>query len=178
MRIWCLRGSPRLGPARHDGKGCGADDALKAWRAFLRRAILALDLVARPWQRGVGQVSTETHSGSGTATCGSRLCNERGTMDQNTTALERAFQLAKSGDFATIEAIKSKLKAEGYPISQIVGKSLIKQLRDAARAANGDLTGARTAAVATMPKLVRLLTHWASPSSIRSSKRSTHWMPN
>jgi hypothetical protein len=52
-------------------------------------------------------------------------------MDQNTTALERAFQLANSGDFDTIKAIRSKLKAEGYPISQIVRKSLINQLRRA-----------------------------------------------
>jgi hypothetical protein len=99
--------------------------------------------VARPWQQGVGQVSNRgTHSGSGTATCCSRLCDGAGAMDQNITALERAFQLAKSGDFATIEAIRSKLKAEGYSVAQIVGKALIKQLRDAVRVAKGDLTGA------------------------------------
>jgi len=63
-------------------------------------------------------------------------------MDQNTTALERAFQLANSGNFDTIKAIRSKLKAEGYPSTQIVGKSLINQLRDAVRVAKGDLTGA------------------------------------
>src|SRR5262245_18202581 len=63
-------------------------------------------------------------------------------MDQKTTALERAFQLAKSGDFATLEAIRSQLKAEGYPVAQIVGKTLLRQLRDAARVAKGDLSGA------------------------------------
>ena len=65
-------------------------------------------------------------------------------MDQNTTALERAFQLAKSGELATVEAIRSRLKAEGYSVSQIVGKALIKQLRAAAYEAKGGLTDANS----------------------------------
>jgi hypothetical protein len=50
-------------------------------------------------------------------------------MDQNATALERAFQLAKSGNFATIDAIKRQLRAEGYLVATVTGTTLSKQLR-------------------------------------------------
>jgi hypothetical protein len=50
-------------------------------------------------------------------------------MDQNTTALERAFQLAKSGRCGSIEVIRLQLKTEGYYTDQIIGKGLSKQLR-------------------------------------------------
>ena len=50
-------------------------------------------------------------------------------MDQNTTALERAFQLAKSGEVATIDALKRQLRAEGYSAGTITGTTLSKQLR-------------------------------------------------
>jgi hypothetical protein len=50
-------------------------------------------------------------------------------MDTRPTSLERAFELAKSGQCATVEQIKKKLKAEGLSDSQLVGKTLIKQLR-------------------------------------------------
>ena len=50
-------------------------------------------------------------------------------MDQNATALERAFQLAKSGHFATIDAIKRQLRAEGYVVATVTGTTLSKQLR-------------------------------------------------
>lgn len=61
--------------------------------------------------------------------CGSPLCDEAGAMDQNSTALERAFQLAKSGNVATIDALKHRLRAEGYSDATIKGKTLSKQLR-------------------------------------------------
>ena len=48
-------------------------------------------------------------------------------MDQNVTALERAFQLAKSGNVATIDRLKRQLRAEGYSAATIAGKTL-KQL--------------------------------------------------
>ena len=51
-------------------------------------------------------------------------------MDHRPTSLERAFELAKSGQCATIEEIKKKLKAEGFQDNQLVGKSLINQLRE------------------------------------------------
>jgi hypothetical protein len=50
-------------------------------------------------------------------------------MDQNTTALERAFELAKSGNVATIEALRHRLRAEGYSDATIKGKTLSAQLR-------------------------------------------------
>src|SRR5262245_22097899 len=81
-------------------------------------------------------------------------------MDVNITALERAFQLAKSGDFATIEAIKSKLKAEGYSVSQIVGKTLIRQLRATAAAAKSDSTNTGTAAQQENGCWRNLFPHW------------------
>jgi hypothetical protein len=45
------------------------------------------------------------------------------------TALERAFALARTGDYAGISEIRSKLQAEGYQISQLQGPALQKQLR-------------------------------------------------
>ena len=50
-------------------------------------------------------------------------------MQPNQTTLERAFELAKSGEHDTVNLIKKKLKAEGYAIDQIDGKALTTQLR-------------------------------------------------
>ena len=50
-------------------------------------------------------------------------------MDQNLTALERAFALAESGTCATLTDILNKLKAEGYSREQVSGPRLAKQLR-------------------------------------------------
>ena len=49
-------------------------------------------------------------------------------MDHTVTALERAFQLAKSGDYHSVSDIKKRLGAEGYSIAQITGRVLSKQL--------------------------------------------------
>jgi hypothetical protein len=49
-------------------------------------------------------------------------------MPSNPTSLERAFELAKSGRFASIGEIKQQLKTEGFSLSQLVGPSLMKQL--------------------------------------------------
>ena len=49
-------------------------------------------------------------------------------MDVRTTALERAFQLAKSGACISVAALKKQLKAEGYSTNQITGPTLNKQL--------------------------------------------------
>jgi len=51
-------------------------------------------------------------------------------MDRNKSALERAFELAKSGNFASLSAIKSALMAERYSVDTVIGPSLSKQLRD------------------------------------------------
>jgi hypothetical protein len=56
-------------------------------------------------------------------------------MDRNITALERAFQLAKSGAYTSIPAIKEQLKAEGFSVAQIIGKTLTKQLNVLIKAA-------------------------------------------
>jgi len=42
--------------------------------------------------------------------------------------MERAFQLAKSGTYTSIPAIKEQLKGEGFSVTQITGKTLTKQL--------------------------------------------------
>jgi hypothetical protein len=56
-------------------------------------------------------------------------------MDPNTTALERAFQLAKSGRCISIEDIRQQLKSEGYPTEHITGKGLTRQLKELIRSA-------------------------------------------
>jgi hypothetical protein len=50
-------------------------------------------------------------------------------MDHNTTALERAFQLAKSGYCNSVDDIRHQLKSEGYSTEQITGKDLTSQLK-------------------------------------------------
>jgi len=51
-------------------------------------------------------------------------------MDQNKTALERAFELARTGRYPTVELIRRAISAEGYFQSQIEGRELSKQLRE------------------------------------------------
>ncbi len=58
-----------------------------------------------------------------------------GGMDQRMTALERAFQLARSGQVSTLTDIVGSLRRDGYNISQIEGPALKRQLRDLIRAA-------------------------------------------
>jgi hypothetical protein len=55
------------------------------------------------------------------------------------TVLERAFELAQSGDVDSLEELRLKLHAEGYHESraQISGPALQRQLRDLMRAARG-----------------------------------------
>jgi hypothetical protein len=52
-------------------------------------------------------------------------------MESNVSALERAFQLARSGEAATTDDIKKKLEREGYDRAVVVdgGKLLELQLR-------------------------------------------------
>jgi hypothetical protein len=56
-------------------------------------------------------------------------------MDQKMTALERAFQLARSGSVAGLTEIISTLNREGYSGSQIEGRLLKRQLADLIKAA-------------------------------------------
>ncbi|MGN6488328.1 MAG: hypothetical protein ACTHLT_10990 [Devosia sp.] len=50
-------------------------------------------------------------------------------MDQNKTALERAFELARSGHYPTVEHIRRAISAEGYFQTQIQGRELTRQLK-------------------------------------------------
>ena len=50
-------------------------------------------------------------------------------MDGNLTALERAFALAESGEYPTVDSIRRKLRYEGYLDQQVTGGSLLSQLR-------------------------------------------------
>jgi hypothetical protein len=50
-------------------------------------------------------------------------------MKNGVTALERAFEIARSGEVAGIEELRSALKQEFYGLGQIEGPALLKQLR-------------------------------------------------
>ena len=50
-------------------------------------------------------------------------------MEANLTALERAFQLAKSARCANVEEIKARLRTEGYRDGVVGGPLLCAQLR-------------------------------------------------
>jgi len=56
-------------------------------------------------------------------------------MDNNITALERAFELAQSGQYGSVTDIKRKLHSEGYSMDQVTGPALNKQLRQIIREA-------------------------------------------
>lgn len=57
------------------------------------------------------------------------------TMELDKTTLERAFELAASGAMTSLSEIRAQLKAEGYSLSQLQGRSLIRQLRQIMREA-------------------------------------------
>jgi hypothetical protein len=56
-------------------------------------------------------------------------------MALHPTALERAFQLARSGLPNSVADIKKRLSLEGYVAAQVDGKALTKQLLALIRAA-------------------------------------------
>lgn len=59
-------------------------------------------------------------------------------MDQNQTALERAFELAKSGRYRNVADIRTKVRMEGYTEHQLMGKALSKQLAGIIEKARAD----------------------------------------
>jgi hypothetical protein len=60
-------------------------------------------------------------------------------MDPKVSALERAFQLARSGGVAKVDDIKKQLKQEGYDESAMDGgRSLRMQFKNEARERKGD----------------------------------------
>lgn len=50
-------------------------------------------------------------------------------MEPHTTALERAFELARSGRYPSLTKIRSQLRLEGYSPEQVTGRLLQSQLR-------------------------------------------------
>jgi hypothetical protein len=62
-------------------------------------------------------------------------------MDRAKTLLERAFELAATGQYRTVAEIRYRLKWEGYPEGQLTGPSLTKQLRDKIREHRANATG-------------------------------------
>lgn len=61
-------------------------------------------------------------------------------MDQTKTALERAFELARSGRFATVSDIKRAISQEGYAVSQLDGGALGRQLSQIIKTARAKRT--------------------------------------
>ena len=59
-------------------------------------------------------------------------------MNQRMTALERAFQLARSGEVSTITEIKGSLSRDGYSADQVDGPTLRRQLMDLIKASRLD----------------------------------------
>jgi hypothetical protein len=51
-------------------------------------------------------------------------------MDHRPTALERAFELARSGKCADVAQIRQQLKVEGYARDQLTGPALLRQIRE------------------------------------------------
>ncbi len=51
-------------------------------------------------------------------------------MTDRPTTLERAFELARTGEYARVSDIRAQLKTEGYTLHQLEGPTLVRQLRD------------------------------------------------
>jgi hypothetical protein len=56
-------------------------------------------------------------------------------MHEHTTTVERAFELARSGQFGTIKDVCQRLEQEGYSAKQIEGPILEDQIRELIRGA-------------------------------------------
>jgi hypothetical protein len=50
-------------------------------------------------------------------------------VKQTLTAIERAFELARSGHMTSVDDIRAQLKREGYEQDSVVGRALVSQLR-------------------------------------------------
>lgn len=71
------------------------------------------------------------------AFCYAPNCCMLGAMDHTITAVERAFQLAKSGRCTSVDDLRRRLRAEGYAANQITGPALSKQLATFIKGARG-----------------------------------------
>ncbi|QQR40237.1 hypothetical protein [Devosia rhizoryzae] len=61
-------------------------------------------------------------------------------MKPHVTPIERAFELARSGQCRSTTEIKKALKSEGYMIETLTGATLLKQLRNTILAHGGGET--------------------------------------
>ena len=59
-------------------------------------------------------------------------------MDHRLTAVEKAFELARSTYCPSVDYLKKRLKSEGYDTSQIYGKALKRQLMELIDKRDGD----------------------------------------
>ena len=52
-------------------------------------------------------------------------------LDSRSSTVERAYALARSGQFRTVSAIKIRVRAEGYydAVAQLGGRTITKDLR-------------------------------------------------
>jgi hypothetical protein len=96
-------------------------------------------------------------------------------MQPNLTALERAFELAKSGKFRRVMDLRRRLCAEGYCARQLGGRVLKIHLQrlmaEAQRAALGStstLTSAGTSVASRMATHVIMITRVAGESPKRA----------
>ena len=67
-------------------------------------------------------------------------------MQNRLTALERAFELARSGDCRSTDDIRKRLNAEGYSGQQVTGPTLLRQLREICAASRPEPTEAEAEA--------------------------------
>lgn len=51
-------------------------------------------------------------------------------MNNRPTPLERAFELAGSGQQKSVDEIRTRLKLEGFDTAQLYGRTLANQLRE------------------------------------------------
>ncbi len=55
-------------------------------------------------------------------------------MQVHVTVLERAFELAASGSYDSVSAVRQRLLKEGYAVEQLTGRNLLSQLNTLIRA--------------------------------------------
>ena len=60
------------------------------------------------------------------------------SVELRMTTLERAFELARSGEFANIYRLKQRLSKEGYGVDQLTGPLLLAQIKSLIRGARGE----------------------------------------
>lgn len=59
-------------------------------------------------------------------------------MNDRPTPLERAFELAASGTYRSVDEIRAHLKREGFDVAQLTGRTLANQLRHQIKQASED----------------------------------------